>query len=139
MLATFGALDQEYKPTPLGLLVGDVRSENELWAAMVLLSDGLADLDGTRHHHTTQTGRQARQSLLDGPDVAGTAAGCSVCMCLGVDLVGVLSALVNDVTKPDVRMSFTASQPAQVTTSPAPPHITTKTGRVAGTDRQAGE
>lgn len=60
MLATFGALDQEYKPTPLGLLVGDVRSENELWAAMVLLSDGLADLDGTRHHtphNTTQTGR----------------------------------------------------------------------------------
>lgn len=35
-------------------------------------------------------------------------------LCVGVDLVGVLSALVNDISKPDIRMRFTASQPAQV-------------------------
>lgn len=54
MLSTYGALDVESKPSPLGLLVGDVRSENELWAAMVLLSDGLADLEGTPDHHSAK-------------------------------------------------------------------------------------
>lgn len=64
----------------------------------------------------------------------GGVCGC-VCVCLGVDLVGVLSALVNDVTKPDVRMSFTASQPAQVK-SPAPPR---RGWKQAQTGRQASD
>jgi superfamily II RNA helicase len=76
VLEMYGAL-LDNKPTPLGQLVGTVRSENELWASLVLLSDGLADLDG-------------------------------------VDLVGVLSALVNDFNKQEVQMKFTASAAAQV-------------------------
>jgi hypothetical protein len=30
----------------LGQLLGTVRAENELWASLVLLSDGLADMVG---------------------------------------------------------------------------------------------
>lgn len=65
------------QPSGLGQLVGTVRAENELWASLVLLSEGLADMEA-------------------------------------VDLVGVISALANDVGKSEVKVTYSASEAAEV-------------------------
>jgi hypothetical protein len=87
LLESYGALvDQQQLgreqprallPSGLGQLVGTVRAENELWASLVLLSEGLADMEA-------------------------------------VDLVGVISALANDVSKSEVKVTYSASEAAEV-------------------------
>jgi superfamily II RNA helicase len=86
LLESYGALvdtqqlgrDQprNLQPSGLGQLVGTVRAENELWASLVLLSDGLADMEA-------------------------------------VDLVGVISALANDITKTETKVTYSASEVAE--------------------------
>ncbi len=91
LLESYGALvDQQQlgkdlpralQPSGLGQLVGTVRAENELWASLVLLSEGLADMEA-------------------------------------VDLVGVISALANDISKSEVKVTYSASEAAEVRSMP---------------------
>lgn len=86
LLESYGALvdtqqlgreqPRNLQPSGLGQLVGTVRAENELWASLVLLSEGLADMEA-------------------------------------VDLVGVISALANDITKTETKVTYSASEVAE--------------------------
>lgn len=86
LLESYGALvdtqqlgreqPRNLQPSGLGQLVGTVRAENELWASLVLLSEGLADMEA-------------------------------------VDLVGVISALANDITKSETKVTYSASEVAE--------------------------
>ena len=86
LLESYGALvdtqqlgreqPRNLQPSGLRQLVGTVRAENELWASLVLLSEGLADMEA-------------------------------------VDLVGVISALANDITKTETKVTYSASEVAE--------------------------